>query len=134
MMGCIPRSPSPAIDISDDDANEPVIKPESNSSTMDNSSMTRNAGSTGELLRQIQVLNVGQILSVRPLPLLTHSQARITDLERGNVKAEATNTGITIKDEGVGVKRERQGDDGNEGSRQRRRTSVKVEHVDLTDD
>lgn len=117
MMGCIPRSPSPAIDISDDDANEPVIKPESNSSTMDNSSMTRNAGSTGELLRQIQVLN-----------------ARITDLERGNVKAEATNTGITIKDEGVGVKRERQGDDGNEGSRQRRRTSVKVEHVDLTDD
>lgn len=133
-MGCIPRSPSPAIDIPNDEANEPVIKPERNSSTMDNPSMTRNAGSTDELLRQIQVLNVGHILSLRSLPSLTHTQTRITDLERVKIKAEATNTGTAVKDEGFSLKREREEDDGKGGARQRRRTSIKVEHVDLTDE
>ena len=41
MLGCIPRSPSPAIDVSN--------------------TMTGTAGSSDELLRQIQVLTVGHI-------------------------------------------------------------------------
>ena len=60
MMGCIPRSPSPAIGKPDDEAKEAVIKPESNSSTT--SSMTTSGGSSDELLRQIQILNVRHIL------------------------------------------------------------------------
>ena len=67
-------------------------------------------------------------------PSLTLSQARITDLERLKVKTEAANTDPIVKFEGSSLKRERKDDGGNEGSRQRRRTSFKVEHVDLTDD
>ena len=69
-----------------------------------------------------------------PLPSLTLSQARITDLERLKVKTEASNTNPAIKTEGSGIKRERKDDGGNGGSPQKRRTSIKVEHVDLTDD
>lgn len=138
MLGCIPRSPSPAIDISDDEADQPVVKPESDSLTTDSSNdqpntpLTRSAGSSDERRRQIAVLEVNDILSLRPCASLTHSQAQITDLKRADVEAEAANTGTVIKNEGVSVKRERDGE-GNQGSRQRRRTS-KIEHVDLTDD
>ena len=64
MVGCIPRSPSPAIDISDHEADETVTKSESSPSMMDssndqsNTSMKTSAGSPSELLRQIQILNV----------------------------------------------------------------------------
>ncbi|KAF6237271.1 hypothetical protein HO173_004740 [Letharia columbiana] len=54
-------------------------------------------------------------------------RARLALLERGlNVKSESSSAA-------TGVKRERE-EEGNEGSRQRRRTTVKIEHVDLTDD
>ncbi len=78
MLGCIPRSPSPAIDITVDDADEPAVKSETNSSTMDSfkdkstTPMTTNAASSNELLRQIQILNVGRIISLGSLPPLTH--------------------------------------------------------------
>ena len=128
MLGCIPRSPSPAIEISDDEANKPVVK------SVSDSLMTGNARSLDELLRQIQILNVVHILSLRPSLSLTQSKARITDLERAKVNAEPANTDTVIKDEGVSVKREREEDGGNEGSRPKRRAVVKIEHVDLTDE
>lgn len=114
MLGCIPRSPSPAIN---------------NSNTT-----TGTAGSSDEMLRQIQVLNVGHIPFLQPSPSLTHLQARITDLERDKIKAEAANTGSVIKNEGAGVKREREEDDSQKESRQRRRTAAQIEHIDLTGD
>ncbi|KAL9075342.1 MAG: hypothetical protein Q9161_001719 [Pseudevernia consocians] len=114
-------SPSPAVDISDDEADQPVVKPESDSLTTDSSNdqsntpLTRSAGSSDERRRQIAAL-----------------EALITNLKRADVEAEAANTGTGIKNERFGVKRERD-EEGNQGSRQRRRTS-KIEHVDLTDD
>lgn len=139
MLGCIPRSPSPAIEISDDESHEAAVKPE-NSSFMtgssndpSNTSLTGSAGSPGELLRQIQVLNVDHILSLPFLPSLTYFQARIIDLERVNVKAEELNSGTVIKEEGSSAKRKRE-EDGTGSSSQRRRMPAKIEHVDLTDD
>ena len=71
MLGCIPRSPSPAVDISDDEADQPVVKPESDSFTTDSSNdqsntpLTRSAGSSDERRRQIAALEVIHILSLR---------------------------------------------------------------------
>lgn len=59
--------------------------------------------------------------------LATCAQIRLALLERGlNVKSESSGAA-------TGVKREREEEGDREGT-QRRRTSVKVEHVDLTDD
>lgn len=140
MLGCILRSPSPSINISDDETAESIVKPESNPSTTNSSinqshvSVTSGAGSADQMLRQIQVLTVGHIPFLQPLRSLTYPQARITDLERANIKPEAATTGTLVKSEGVGVKREREEDEGQQDSRQRRRTAVKIEHIDLTDD
>lgn len=74
MLGCIPRSPSPVVEISDDEAKEPVVKPESTSFMTDSSSdpsttsAMGSAGSPDELRRQIQVLNVHHIPTLRSLP------------------------------------------------------------------
>ena len=114
MLGCIPRSPSPAIEVSN--------------------TVTGTAGSSDEMLRQIQVLTVSPIPFLQPLTTLTHLQARITDLERDKIKAEAANNSTVIKNERIGVKREREEDDSQKESRQRRRTAVQIEHVDLTGD
>ena len=65
MLGCIARSPSPAISISDEEAEQPLIKPEKNISLTDSSTATT---APDDLLRQIQILNVGPILRLRPLP------------------------------------------------------------------
>ena len=96
--------------------------------------MTSSAISSDELLRQVQVLTVGHIPPLQPLTTLTHPQARITDLERDKIKAEAANNSTVIKNERIGVKREREEDDSQKESRQRRRTAVQIEHVDLTGD
>ncbi len=140
MLGCIPRSPSLAIDISDDENHEPVVRPASNRSDTDNSNdesdtrMALRATSSDKLRRETEILKVIYILSLQSSPPLEHSQARITDLERANVETEAANTGTVIKDEGVSIKREREEGDSKERLSQRLRTSVEIEHVDLTDD
>ena len=106
-MGCIPRSPSPEAQSPNDDATAP-----------------------GDAIQEVRDLRV----SFMPRALdtdenqLTHVQARLALLERGlNVKLESSRAT-------TGVKREREDDEANEGSRQRRRASVKAEVIDLTDD
>ena len=136
MLGCIPRSPSRAIEISDDEDHEPVVRLASNRSGTDNSTdesdtrMALRATSSNKLRREIEILKVIYILSLRSSPPLTLSQTRIIDLERSNVKTEVANAGTAIKHE-VSIKREREEDTGKQRSNQRRRTSVKI---DLTDD
>lgn len=57
----------------------------------------------------------------------THAQARLALLERGlDAKSESSRAATRVK-------RERE-EESKEGSSQKRRTSVKIEHVDLTGD
>lgn len=108
MLGCIPRSPSPETEIPNDEATAPE-----------------------DVIQEVRDLRVSPVSEVpeyqTETDVATPVQARLALLERGlNVKSETSSAATRVK-------REREEED-NKGSHQRRRTSVKIEHVDLTDD
>ena len=110
MIGCIPRSPSPAIEV------------------LDEKNCSQNSGkanaAAGNALREVQQLRVSLLLCCLTSPDTNLVQTRLAVLERAtNPKSEAA----------MVVKRERDEDE-NAGPRQRPRRSVKIETVDLTDD
>ena len=111
MLGCIPRSPSPAIDISDDETGIQVLD--------------RAGAAPIGVKEEVQNLRVS-IPSHHCILLQTNFaiQARLALLEGStNIKSESK----------VAVKREREDNEGS-NPRQRPRKSAKIETVDLTDD
>ena len=110
MLGCIPRSSSPPLEISEDSANE---------------SEPRRSRSTDETKQEeIRSLRVSCFVDCLGASCWLNTQTRLVLLERNpNVKTETIGR----------VKRERE-DDENTSRRQRPRKSAKIETVDLTDD
>lgn len=108
VLGCIPRSPLPEVKTPEHQATAPE-----------------------DIIQEVRDLRVSPDSKVPDFRMetdvTTRVQARLALLERGlNVKSEPSSAAPRVK-------REREEED-NEGARQRRRTSVKIEHVDLTDD
>ena len=109
MLGCIPRSPSPEVQIPED---EPIA-PE-------------------HAVQEVRDLRVSptsdyQNPNARNANPAFSTQARLAILERNlQIKNESTSTHTNLK-------RERDEEQG-KGSFRRRRLAVKVEHVDLTGD